>query len=502
MKLVVPEQRESIFETDGLSVISPHSKLSILGISIHYAWIFCLLAPSVMTPGGSYGLNQITFARVGLMLACSLCLLFIWRKSDFFFNKRYLLIALVVLLGSATIWPSLAIIPSEQNSTFYLFWVLAGVGYACSIALWSEMFSSIDAAGVRAYISIGIVFGAILCALITLVIKSYAGVIASCLPFAEAITIVLLENKFDFLKNRMFVPGKESDARMNINWRPILSVVASNLAFGFILHFLFTQEGGELFPLIAYMLAAAIAGIVVIVDFSTRRFINEDFIIKIFLPTAAIGLIPLAFTGTTVRIICCGLMIFGLTLQSIMSTSSLCGHARVYKLSPMRVFCFGRSFAVFGFLIGWAISYFATLYSTGYYFIAVVSIILIAVFIFVSSFVMKNYYPNEDEGKGSSEVVHTQHARSQKQTAKLGFDEVDKRDIWKKKREKLAHDYNLSPRQEEVLALLAKGHDTKYIEDKLYISNHTAKSHIYAIYQKLDVHSRQDLIELIDKTKV
>lgn len=48
----------------------------------------------------------------------------------------------------------------------------------------------------------------------------------------------------------------------------------------------------------------------------------------------------------------------------------------------------------------------------------------------------------------------------------------------------------LSPREIEVLKLLAKGESNKAIAQKLYISEKTVKNHLYRIFQKLEVEDR------------
>lgn len=57
---------------------------------------------------------------------------------------------------------------------------------------------------------------------------------------------------------------------------------------------------------------------------------------------------------------------------------------------------------------------------------------------------------------------------------------------------------NLSPREQEVLAILARGRNASYIAKTLCISPDTAKTHIKSIYRKLDVHTQQDLMDEID----
>lgn len=69
---------------------------------------------------------------------------------------------------------------------------------------------------------------------------------------------------------------------------------------------------------------------------------------------------------------------------------------------------------------------------------------------------------------------------------------------YRQKVEAVCERYRLSPREREVMRILLKGRDAKYIMDTFYISQSTAKTHIYNIYRKLDVHSRQELMDLVD----
>ncbi len=62
----------------------------------------------------------------------------------------------------------------------------------------------------------------------------------------------------------------------------------------------------------------------------------------------------------------------------------------------------------------------------------------------------------------------------------------------------LAERYRLSQRETEVFALWATGHDLKYIQDKLGLSQSTVKTHVRHIYAKTDLHSRADIVMLLD----
>lgn len=64
--------------------------------------------------------------------------------------------------------------------------------------------------------------------------------------------------------------------------------------------------------------------------------------------------------------------------------------------------------------------------------------------------------------------------------------------------ERLAAFYKLSARESEVFALLAQGHTRAAIAKKLFVSENTVREHVKNIYKKLHIHSRQQLIDLVD----
>ncbi len=58
--------------------------------------------------------------------------------------------------------------------------------------------------------------------------------------------------------------------------------------------------------------------------------------------------------------------------------------------------------------------------------------------------------------------------------------------------------YALSPRESDVVVLLAHGRDVPYIAEELVLSKNTVRSHIKNIFTKTGVHSRQELIDLLE----
>lgn len=63
---------------------------------------------------------------------------------------------------------------------------------------------------------------------------------------------------------------------------------------------------------------------------------------------------------------------------------------------------------------------------------------------------------------------------------------------------RLKQEYRLTDREFEVFVLLARGRNTQIIQERLYITRNTIKTHVKAIYQKLSVHSQQEILDVVE----
>ncbi len=62
----------------------------------------------------------------------------------------------------------------------------------------------------------------------------------------------------------------------------------------------------------------------------------------------------------------------------------------------------------------------------------------------------------------------------------------------------IAERFGLTHRETEVLILMAKGRNLPFISDGLVVSKNTIRSHYKNIYRKLGVHSKQELLDLVE----
>ena len=58
--------------------------------------------------------------------------------------------------------------------------------------------------------------------------------------------------------------------------------------------------------------------------------------------------------------------------------------------------------------------------------------------------------------------------------------------------------YGLSERETDVFALWVTGHGLKHIQNTLFISESTVKTHLRNIYRKCDTHNRAEIIALFE----
>ena len=63
---------------------------------------------------------------------------------------------------------------------------------------------------------------------------------------------------------------------------------------------------------------------------------------------------------------------------------------------------------------------------------------------------------------------------------------------------RLAATYGLTAREVESAAYVARGYSLEKTAELLGISINTVRTHMRSVYGKLEVHSRQELIDLVD----
>lgn len=230
--------------------------------------------------------------------------------------------------------------------------------------------------------------------------------------------------------------------------------------------------------------AGCLAAGVLIVDRATGKIITERTLSMYAPPLMAAALCSLFLFGDYARTGSLCLITVLFVFATCVGWMAMVGHVKMSRLSPLRIFSKARRVQYLATAAGVVFGCFAAGLASVDWLLAVrASVVLSFVVTFAFSVLHKSRFPEtglEDDGSISA----------------------GSKGMWAKRCKALSDSCGLSERQREVLVLIAQGRSAKYVEQELSISLSTAQTHIRNIYRKVGVHSRQELLNEIESTKL
>ncbi|MDR0500475.1 MAG: LuxR C-terminal-related transcriptional regulator [Coriobacteriales bacterium] len=496
-------------QEEGSVVIDFFLAIGIFGNSLFLAWMFLLFGSTLFSlkliPSG----EQTIFLHIGLTLGVifTLCLTLIFSKTVF--RLRNVLPIFAILFSVSNLWVELFDIFGQGSWLYYLTWPCTGIGLAIMVLIWSEFSASLKVGQAKLFIGLSACFAAIWVAIVLITVEQFRYFLVYALPFLSLLVMIFLRNYYLFFLNLDFIDAKTSLSRMRMSYKPVLSTFGCSCALSFVLSWFITFKYDDIGLNLALVLFCLVAAIILVVDTVRWKRLGENFMVRSFLIFVAIGMLPLLFISDVGKVVCCVILVCGMLYSLLHSMGALCEHINIFKLSPMFTFAFGRVFSYLGILVGLIGGYIAFwLQPFGDTSLAIVTFTLMLVVVVATVLVkMENNYPinDHDVNVGGMYAVKLELHCAQESEISATEDNVEKTEqpkLWRRKCEGVAAAYGLTQRQTEVLVLLSKGRNADYITKELFISLHTAKAHIYNIYQKMGVHGRQDLIDIIERVRI
>ncbi|WP_139652459.1 helix-turn-helix transcriptional regulator [Raoultibacter phocaeensis] len=276
------------------------------------------------------------------------------------------------------------------------------------------------------------------------------------------------------------IGNKESDKRSKILWTSTIMLSFSSFEFGFTV-----SVASEVGATAVCLGAAIVAAALLAVDWMNRRMITERSMSPLKPPLTMLAFVALFLFGDVVQVVSLCVLSALFSIYTVFGWAAMVEHVRISRLAPLRTFSKARLMdycgMAFGLICGYAV--FLMAQQGGLLAVQVSAAIAIA-YSFLAAFCHKARFPEsgvEDVGRASL---------------------PETKGLWKKRCRAVSEQHGLSERQYEVLMLVAQGRNAKYIEQTLTISLSTAQTHIRNIYRKTGVHSRQELLNLIENTKL
>lgn len=449
-----------------------------LGLAFYRAWIEILFVGSFISfPATEIaGQNAFDFILVVVLFACS----FLSKKITPLFNKKiifwYSVISLSLaslLMFSSIVWPTFA--P-------YAAWpavVLGGSGIAFLILLWSELYGCLNPTRVGLYYSLSLALTALLIYIAMGFSFYWLAAYTIVLPFAS---LVCVSKSFSSLPSGEW--PRLAKARFSFPWKTVALMAIYVFAFG--LKEVDLYESG--FGAHSSFGTLAVALLVFFGIYLKKSKFDLGFLYKIGLPLMMGAFLILPSFDIFNDYMADFCLTASYASFAILTTLILANMSYRYGISAIWLFGIERGVrALFGILGRETEVILSTLeiFSLGEDSTRdLFTIILVAVLVIIIL---------SEKELSSSWGVSFLGSNNSEETTYI----VKKNELADKCHE-IAKRYKLSNREEEVLFLLAEHKTAGVIERELFISNNTAKTHIKNIYRKLDIHSRQEVFDLIE----
>lgn len=219
---------------------------------------------------------------------------------------------------------------------------------------------------------------------------------------------------------------------------------------------------------------------------------NILWLYRVLFPAIATALVLLSIFGNTLGLAVTTLVYIAFSIVSVFIMSTSITLARKYQMWAPHVYGMFAACMYFVFTIATALGpwvYFSRNFGT-----ATLSIIvLLVLYVLAMSYVAVQNRRKRDTDETKSETSENTPPTTAETTV---VDEVAQRCTI------LTELHKLTGREQEVMLLIARGRDVPSISKQLFISENTVRSHSKNVYRKLDIHSKQELLDLLETVEL
>lgn len=475
------EQQSVIHDADeGLATDAPSFSrlipLAFLGLGLYRAWIEIVFVGSFAPfPSVDFSVRDVFDWA---MVATSLLSVVLARRIGPFFNKRSIFALSGVCLVGATVLMFLTCwLPAPPLTAMGLAAsVLGGVGIALVILIWSELYGCLNPVRVALYYSGSIVAGALVLYVYRGFLLPWLFVMTALLP---VLSLVCAHRGFREL------PADERPslawARFKVPWKAMMFMAAYALGYGLMEGAMYDSFFGPHSAPGTLLMGVLVFALVLArgerFDFSLIYRVALPLIVVALFLVPAFGHVPgsvanwcmsAAYTGQSILIM---LVMSSICYRYVVSAIWLFGLERAVRQVAMWL---GRMLAA------WAegTQVLGAPGETIVSLLAVAAVFAAALLLFSERDLASRWGADFIEGGVGAAATIRKQALSDRCA-------------------EVARKYKLSAREEEVLLLLAQRKTVGIIERELFIANGTAKAHVRHIYRKLEIHTRQELFDLI-----
>ncbi len=471
-----------------ISLIDAHTTLSIIAFACYWAWIFTCYWGGVLNPSSETLSSLDYISRSGALCAQALGLGFIaifWKTFSTTIGQRFLtifMIACAPLSSLSVLLPTLGIPVSDWLTIAFFF--LFGCAHAFLFLRIGLILDTINGRVLSFSIAIAVLTSCAFYAFLITLSGEVQLITLMIVPWVCCLMVFAARPS-----GKLIIPNTMEDSKQGKgNYLSaarefryfFIQLLLYSIVFSAIQMFMsFTPI---IFPQETIMgVAILVSGAVMLIySIAVSRYVPAGSFLWYLLPIVALALLPLSLVDGQGQIICFLIVAFGFTCFDMLSVYQLTGLIKFHNLSVVRYFALGRFANALGMAIGWLFALgLISIVNSAEMILAYGSTALVSLLVIILAVL------NKPSIKISPSAPIS--------------DDSAMRKPWKQCCTEICEQSGLSPREIEVFIMLARGRTARMICEKLYISESTAKSHIYHIYQKTGFHTHQELIEEVEK---
>ncbi len=458
----------------------PRVPLFFLGIGVYRAWIeIAFVGSFVNFP--SLPLPMREWFDTTAVFVMLLCVLLARRIGPFYRRRSVFVLCGTTMVASTAMLFATILAPAVAPLLGMPAAVLGGIGLGLIILIWSEVYGCLNPLRVTLYYAASMIAGALIVYVFMGFRMEWLAVFASILPLASLI----------FARRAMDeVPAAErpapADVKFKAPWKIFLLMALYAFAYGIIETRAYSGSfGPHSSP------GCLIVALIIFLGVALRRE-RFDFnsIVRIALPLMIVAFWMVPALGIEAYALSGPAAVGGYTAVSVLIMTLCSNMCYRYGVSAIWLFGIERSVRLAFMILGRGIAYVGLTAHLGAIDgaglvsgFAVTAVLLATLLLFRQKEITGNWGANLLTGRSKSpEELHRERIAAQCAA--------------------VANRYRLTGRETEILNLLAQRKTVGMIERELFIANGTAKAHVRHIYQKLDIHSREELFALIDPGEV
>ncbi|QOS69746.1 helix-turn-helix transcriptional regulator [Eggerthella guodeyinii] len=465
------------------------------GFGLQWAWICLSLHSSVLYANASDPLQDVglaSFAQPCVSVVSLLALALLFRRGRIGESRVACGIAAAGgALGTVAVFAGSTVGSAAGLALFLAGVALSTVANSIVFIMWSERYSEYPTQEAMRYVSLSIALGVGLAmALGALPLPHVAALaVAAALPCLSLAALPRKRAEGEGPEaGAPTTAGSPADAPPTIGKRGcplpltfMAGLVIYGAVFGLMSGLFFSDADGFLDTSgvgLAFTGATALA--FALGSFAFPKRLRFETLAKMVLPLLAAGfiLLPVGNDSLAYGLMKAGETMFDMVLWIVMLDIA----AASTRYSAAAVFSWGRLIVQAGRAVGFVlVSTIAAAFSVDGMFLAAVALVVVYVLILASSFAFDGSFFRVRKG-GLSRGALKADARARCAS--------------------MRQRYGLSPREMDVLELIAQGRSGPVIAKQLVIAESTVKTHTHNIYRKVGVATRQELLDVVDGADV